>query len=111
MRNRLLAGEFENDYSGFQQYAISDAHTAALVSMASYAGYWLLTVLQIPDNLSYEEAATLPIALATAYLGLYNEPPSGLGLKSFLSPGGEGAYTGQAIFVSAGSGSVGQVGA
>ncbi|KAJ3539684.1 hypothetical protein NMY22_g4629 [Coprinellus aureogranulatus] len=88
----LLTGEFESDYSGFQQYAISDVNTSCL----------------IPDSISFEEAASLPTALATAYLGLYNEPPSGLGLKSFLAPG-EGAYNGQAIFVTAGSGSVGQV--
>ncbi|KAJ3539683.1 hypothetical protein NMY22_g4628 [Coprinellus aureogranulatus] len=89
----LLTGDFGSDYSGYQQYAISDVHTSAL----------------IPGNISYEEAATVPLALATAYLGLYNDPPSGLGLSSFLAPGGEGAYSGKAIFVTAGSGSVGQV--
>ena len=32
---RLLGGEFRNNYSGFQEYAVSDAHTAALVSQSS----------------------------------------------------------------------------
>ncbi|KAJ2921927.1 hypothetical protein H1R20_g15167, partial [Candolleomyces eurysporus] len=62
----------------------------------------------IPSNLSYDEAATLPVALWTAYLGLYNIIPYGLALKSILDDGGMGAYEGKAIFISGGSSSVGQ---
>jgi hypothetical protein len=35
--------------------------------------------------LSYDEASTLPVAVSTAYLGLYNIIPYGLDLQSFFS--------------------------
>jgi NADPH:quinone reductase-like Zn-dependent oxidoreductase len=60
--------------------------------------------------LSYDEASTLPVAASTAYLGLYNITPYGLDLQSVLEENGVGAYKGKAIFISGGSGSVGQTG-
>ncbi|KAF6755399.1 hypothetical protein DFP72DRAFT_1121994 [Ephemerocybe angulata] len=88
----LLEGGVSNEYDGFQQYALADAHTTAI----------------IPDSISYEEAGTLPLALSTAYVGMYNTLPHGIELKPFTAPGGTGAYSGQAIFISGGPSSVGQ---
>lgn len=88
----LLEGGLSNEYDGFQQYALADAHTTAI----------------IPDSISYDEAGTLPLALSTAYVGMYNTLPHGIELKPFTAPGGTGAYSGQAIFISGGPSSVGQ---
>ncbi|RXW13581.1 hypothetical protein EST38_g12274 [Candolleomyces aberdarensis] len=88
----FYGGNFVNEYCGFQEYALADQNTTML----------------IPSTLSYDEAATLPVALWTAYLGLYNIIPYGLALKSILDDGGMGAYEGKAIFISGGPSSVGQ---
>lgn len=48
--------------------------------------------------------------MSTAYLGLYNVAPHGLGLESILDDDGMGAYKGKAIFITGGSSSVGQMG-
>ncbi|KAJ2917355.1 hypothetical protein MD484_g3072, partial [Candolleomyces efflorescens] len=91
----FYGGNFKNEYSGFQEYSLADKNTMTL----------------IPSTLSYDEASTLPVAVGTAYLGLYNILPYGLGLQSVLEDSsGVGAYQGKAIFISGGSGSVGQTG-
>ncbi|KAF6755402.1 chaperonin 10-like protein [Ephemerocybe angulata] len=87
----FFASEFNDKvYGGFQQYALADALTAA----------------KIPSSISYDEASTLPASVSAAYVGLYDDIPRGLGLKSFVTS--PGAYKGQAIFIIGGSGSVGQ---
>lgn len=85
-------GGFQNEHNAFQEYAKGDASLLA----------------KIPPSLSYDEAASLPTAMATAYLGLYNEPPNGLGLTSFLDTNGRGVYRGTPLVVNGGSSSVGQ---
>ncbi|KAF5335770.1 hypothetical protein D9611_009685 [Ephemerocybe angulata] len=80
-----------SEKNGFQQYAVADAKFSAIV----------------PPNVSYDEAATIPLGLFTAYYGLYEAVPKGLGLTSFAGPDGVQAYTGQAIFIPGGSSSVG----
>ena len=69
-----------------------------------------LSRAKISATLSDDEASTLPVAVSTAYLGLYNIMPYGLDLQSVLEENGVGAYKGKAIFISGGSGSVGQTG-
>lgn len=88
----VLQGQLQNDYGGFQQYALGIASTVA----------------KIPSNISYDEAATLPVALTAAYVGLYNQNPAGLGLVSPVSPEGKGKYAGNPILIVGGSSSVGQ---
>ncbi|KAJ2929657.1 hypothetical protein H1R20_g7449, partial [Candolleomyces eurysporus] len=88
----FFAGSFVNEYSGFQEYALAEQNTTML----------------IPPSLSYDDAATLPVAISTAYLGLYNIIPHGLALKSILDDKGMGFYGGKAIFISGGSSAVGQ---
>lgn len=87
----ILASELTTkEYGAFQQYALADAHTVA----------------KLPRNISFDEGATLPAALCTAYVGMYDAKPRGLGLESFLTK--PGVYAGQAIFIAGGSGSIGQ---
>ncbi|RXW17953.1 hypothetical protein EST38_g7897 [Candolleomyces aberdarensis] len=90
----FFSGNFVNQYNGFQEYALAEQNTAMLV----------------PPSLSYDDAATLPVAISTAYLGLYNIIPYGLALKSIIDDEGMGVYEGKAIFISGGSSSVGQTG-
>ncbi|KAH6913512.1 chaperonin 10-like protein [Coprinopsis sp. MPI-PUGE-AT-0042] len=85
-------GGFQNEHNAFQQFTKGDASLLA----------------KIPSSLSYDEAASLPTAIVTAYLGLYNNPPHGLGLTSFLEVDGRGAYHDTPLIVNGGSSSVGQ---
>jgi NADPH:quinone reductase-like Zn-dependent oxidoreductase len=66
--------------------------------------------LQIPDKLSYSQAASLPLALATAAIGLYAERPSGAGLNPSFAIDSSINYYGQAALVIGGATSVGQYG-
>lgn len=66
---------------------------------------------QIPPSLGFEQAVSVPVGLATAALGLYNDvfPGGGAGLTAPWD-GGRDKYTGQPIVVIGGSSSVGQYG-
>ncbi|KDR68607.1 hypothetical protein GALMADRAFT_231255 [Galerina marginata CBS 339.88] len=76
---------------GFQQYHITLAAVTA----------------KIPANVSYDDAATIPLGFTTAYVGLYNKKPYGLGLAP---PGSkEGNYAGTPFVILGGSSSVGQM--
>ncbi|KAF5342137.1 hypothetical protein D9611_002031 [Ephemerocybe angulata] len=87
----IFTSEFtDKEYGGFQQYALANA----------------LTTAKISASISYDEASTLPTAVSTAYVGLYDDIPRGLALKSFVTS--PGAYKGQAIFIAGAAGSVGQ---
>jgi len=83
-------------YGGYQQYTVTSADHAA----------------KIPDNISFEEAASIPLGLATAVIGLYGDCDRVDGVKKLQPPpweaGGEGAYKGNAVAVLGGSSSVGQ---
>ncbi|CAA7269964.1 unnamed protein product [Cyclocybe aegerita] len=83
----------KSPHAAFQQYAISLAVTAA----------------KIPSNISYDQVATIPAVLSTAYLGLYNKKPHGAGLTPPFTPAGEGKYIGEPLIVIGGASSVGQL--
>ncbi|KZV67570.1 GroES-like protein [Peniophora sp. CONT] len=95
-------GHTTNDGSTFQEYTI-----AAAAHMA-----------KIPANITTEQAATIPITLATAAIGIYAEKKDalrpdkfdvgGLGLTPPWATGGRDKYVGQAALVISGSSSVGQ---
>ncbi|KAF5327331.1 hypothetical protein D9619_004012 [Psilocybe cf. subviscida] len=87
-----IQGQFENDFSSFQQYALALASTLA----------------RIPDNVSFDEAATVPVVLTCAFTGLYQKALYGLGLTPPFSPDTRGIYNGTPIVVIGGASSVGQ---
>lgn len=66
---------------------------------------------QIPSNLSYDEASTIPVAVSTAWIGLYHALPSGFGLDAPISAAAKGKYKDTPLVVLGGATSVGQVGA
>ena len=69
---------------------------------------------QIPDNITFEQAASIPLALATDIIVLYNQSPApenlSLGLKPFWEPEGATAYAGTPAFIIGGASSLGQYG-
>ena len=65
--------------------------------------------MQIPDNLSYEQAATLPLGLGTAAIGMYGRT-NGIGLMPPWKHGGVGKYRNMPILIFGGVGSVGNYG-
>ncbi|TFK63903.1 GroES-like protein, partial [Pluteus cervinus] len=83
----FFQGLYDSPYATFQQYALAEAVTTA----------------KIPENLSYDEASTFPVALSAAYMGLYKglelNPPTAAGI---------GAYADTPIVITGGSSSVGQ---
>ncbi|THU85543.1 GroES-like protein, partial [Dendrothele bispora CBS 962.96] len=83
-------GDLLNEYAGFQQYT------------RAYADF----VARIPEQLSYSQAASFPLGLATAATGLYANQPSGIGLNPLFNSSMD--YSGQAALVIGGSTSVGQ---
>ncbi|OCH89714.1 GroES-like protein [Obba rivulosa] len=90
----LFQGFFiNNPQATFQQYALSIADTTA----------------KIPDNISFDEAATIPVGLATAALGLFDQYSEG---SAKLFPpwenGGRGKCSGKPIVIFGGASSVGQ---
>lgn len=77
----------------------------------------LFDLLQIPENVSFEEAATLPTAVCTAALGFYGKRTSehsyqrgGAALVAPWTEGGKGKYQDEPIVVTGGASSVGQLG-
>lgn len=68
-------------------------------------------VAKVPSNLSLEEAATIPLTMATAGMGLYDKkqkPMGGLGLTPPWVEGGRGKYAGEPIIIMSGASGVGQ---
>ncbi|VDB85316.1 unnamed protein product [Peniophora sp. CBMAI 1063] len=92
----------ESDRSAFQEYTLVDAARMA----------------RIPSNITPEQAATIPLGLATAALGIYQTKKSGTiysgfdvggaGITPPWLPGGMGKYAGHAAVVISGASSVGQ---
>ncbi|KAI0661828.1 GroES-like protein [Cubamyces menziesii] len=80
----------------FKQYAVIPAYLTAI----------------IPDNITFEQAASIPLALATDIIVLYNQSPApenlSLGLKPFWEPEGATAYAGTPAFIIGGASSLGQ---
>ncbi|CAL1717202.1 unnamed protein product [Somion occarium] len=87
-------GYFANRLATFKQYTIISAEIAA----------------KIPDNITFDQAATIPLGIATGVTGLYAQAREGGGaeLTPLWKPGGRGKYAGQPIVIFGGSSSVGQ---
>jgi NADPH:quinone reductase-like Zn-dependent oxidoreductase len=67
---------------------------------------------KIPDNISTDEAASVPLGVATAFLGMYNKKKETMGGGAELVTFWENpnSYAGQPFVVFGGSTSVGQYG-
>lgn len=67
----------------------------------------------MPDTLSFDEAATIPLGLATVAAGLFHgaEMSNSVGLYPPWEDGGRGKYAGEPILILGGATSVGQYGA
>lgn len=87
-------GFFTNRLGTFKQYTVIPAEIAA----------------KIPDNLTIDQAATIPLGIATGAIGLYAHgwERGGAELTPPWQTGGSGKYTGQPIVIFGGSSSVGQ---
>ncbi|EIN12423.1 GroES-like protein [Punctularia strigosozonata HHB-11173 SS5] len=87
-------GMFKNDRATFQQYTVVSADLAA----------------KIPPNVTVDEAATIPLGLATAFLALYNTKRVGQAGGAELTPfwKSSSAYAGQPFVLLGGATSVGQ---
>ncbi|KZV63262.1 GroES-like protein [Peniophora sp. CONT] len=91
-----------NDRYTFQEYTLVDAARMALV----------------PSSITFEQAATIPLCLGVASIGIYERKDDalrpdgfdrgGAGLTPPWAPGGSGKYAGQAALVVGGASSVGQ---
>ncbi|KAJ7083486.1 chaperonin 10-like protein [Mycena epipterygia] len=97
--DRLLhSGSFNAKMNSFQEYTLVDESLTA----------------RIPGSMSCLEAASIPLALATAALGLGQKFPAvvsrrgGAGLKPFWEAGAEGYYSGKPIVILGGASAVGQ---
>ena len=99
-------GTFDSDRGTFQELTLADA----------------VRIARVPDNLLYEQVATLPLTLATVAVGAYKPRHSevrasdkhdigGVGLTAPWETDGRGKYAGQAAVITSGSSSVGQFGA
>jgi len=77
------------DYGGYQEYALAMVETVA----------------KIPEKFTYSQAATVPLTLTTAAVGLFADAPSGAGLNPTWDP--KVQYIGHSALVVGGSSSVG----
>ncbi|RDX56945.1 GroES-like protein [Lentinus brumalis] len=90
----LFPGGFEQNRATFKQYTVVPATNVA----------------KIPENLSFEQAASVPLCLATVATGIWAHEPGAKSLE-FPAPWEEEGLTkfnGKAAFISGGSSSVGQ---
>ncbi|KAI0822569.1 GroES-like protein [Trametes gibbosa] len=90
----VYQGWFENAKATFQQYGIVPAEIVA----------------KIPDNISDDQAASIPLGLATVFTGLYNHDPKGktIDFPAFWEEGGSTKGAGKPALILGGSSSVGQ---
>ncbi|KAG6845254.1 hypothetical protein H0H87_011989 [Tephrocybe sp. NHM501043] len=88
----VYQGSWANDRASYQQFNLASAVTTA----------------KIPNFLSFEAAATIPVCLTAAFLGLYNSKPHGAGYSPPFRPSAVGKYTNKPILIFGGAGSVGQ---
>jgi NADPH:quinone reductase-like Zn-dependent oxidoreductase len=89
----FFQGFFNSKYGTFQQYCLIPAKFAAHIPTK-------------PIRLMYSQAASIPLCLHTAALGLYS--PRNAHLTPPWAEGGKGKYAGQAALVFGGSSSTGQ---
>ncbi|THH31509.1 hypothetical protein EUX98_g2688 [Antrodiella citrinella] len=87
-------GYFTNRLASFKQFTISPVETVA----------------KIPKKISFDQAASLPVGLGAAFVGLYGKQEDGGGadLVAPWKEGGRGKYANSPLVLFGGSTSVGQ---
>ncbi|KIK44781.1 hypothetical protein CY34DRAFT_599256 [Suillus luteus UH-Slu-Lm8-n1] len=88
----FFQAKLESKFSTFQQYCIVIAGSAA----------------KIPDNISFDQAASVQVALIPFVVALYAQRPEGLAYLAPWLEGGNGKYAGQPILIMGGTSTVGQ---
>ncbi|KAI9573299.1 chaperonin 10-like protein [Boletus coccyginus] len=81
----------DNHYATFQEHVVVPAEI----------------VPKLPANITFDQAASLPLGVSTTVIPLYSPSPAGVGLKAPWD-GGRGHYAEQPALVLGGAGSVGQ---
>ena len=112
--NSMHQATFGNNYSSFQQYTLAKADfvTKVLSIQIRLNFSFLTSCLKLPSNITFEQAASIPLTLATAIVGMYadRETPE---VPHYTAPwvdGGESKYKGEPIIIFGGASSVGQFG-
>ncbi|KAG6859000.1 hypothetical protein C0991_001517, partial [Blastosporella zonata] len=88
----VFQGACVRDLAGFQQYTLTYAVTTA----------------KIPPHISFDEAATIPVAAAAAVAGYYLPRPHSGGFTPPFDPSARGKYAGKPLVILGGATSVGQ---
>ncbi|KAH7907118.1 chaperonin 10-like protein [Hygrophoropsis aurantiaca] len=111
------AGTVEALGAGVKQFVKGDKvlhQGTASVFEGTFQQYALVPEIiasKIPDQLSFDEATTLPLGIATAAVPLYSPAPKGLAYEAPWEDHGRGKYAGHPILILGGSSTVGQYGA
>ncbi|KAI0822579.1 GroES-like protein [Trametes gibbosa] len=97
----FLGSRATRERATFQQFCTIPSHFAAKADSDAS---------QMPEDLSFEAAAAVPVNLVSAALAFYNEhsESESLALKHFWGEGGQSAYAGQPMLILGGASSVGQ---
>ncbi|KAI0794255.1 GroES-like protein [Fomes fomentarius] len=90
----VFPGSFDPLQASFKQYTVAPADNVA----------------KLPDNVSFEQAASVPVALATVAVAIWSHHPeaSSVDFPAPWEEGGTTKFAGKAAFVIGGSSSVGQ---
>ena len=115
----FFQGWFDRERATFQQYAIVPAEITAKVRMTLHHAHFAVsefvlsrTSTKIPDNISFDQAASIPLGLATVFTGIWNHDPKAksVGFPAPWEEGGLTKFAGKPAFIIGGSSSVGQYG-
>ncbi|KAJ7639349.1 hypothetical protein FB45DRAFT_1055481 [Roridomyces roridus] len=102
-----IAGVVEQVGEDVQGFAKGDRVFACLLhgGFQQYVAFSAAIALRIPDNITFDQVSTFPIAFTTACVGLFAPAPSGVGLNPTFS--WDKPHQGESALV-IGSGSVAQ---
>ncbi|KZP26163.1 medium-chain dehydrogenase/reductase like protein, partial [Athelia psychrophila] len=87
----VASGYFETERAAFQEYTLAAAKYAS----------------KLPTNISFDEAASIPLTMMTAAVGFYQKGAMGAGLRAPWEENGRGHYKGIPILITGGASSVG----
>jgi NADPH:quinone reductase-like Zn-dependent oxidoreductase len=95
----------------YEQYCLADAELASKVGLVGIVSIeLLLTSLQVPNNVSFDEAAPITVCFNPFATATYAQRPQGMALTPPFETGGLGKYSNQPIVIMGGACSVGQYG-